>query len=189
MGDPRRERPPDVYGHLINVPKHLNVKLPAIGGHLPNADADNHLLVVSTCYNGQCKQKPCFRWSFQHKIVRSAHTNLRPTVRSNLRAAIFDRKQYVISRVNACVMIHVIVASQTIWLHLFTTSRRKSHVFCIKPTMSKKRTLLSFDQCTSCRGLAVVLVRPNANSTYQIKQSGHKGPSWPSAIRRAAGLM
>ena len=43
LGDPRRERPPDVYGHGINVLTHLNVKLPAIDGHLPNADADSHL--------------------------------------------------------------------------------------------------------------------------------------------------
>ena len=62
LGDPRRDRPPDVYGHVINVPTHINVKLPAIGGHLPNADADSHLLVVRTCYNGQCKPVPRFRW-------------------------------------------------------------------------------------------------------------------------------
>ena len=65
LGDPRREQPPDVYGHVIKVPSHLNVKLPAISGHLPNADAESHLLVVPTCYNGQCKQMPRFRWSFQ----------------------------------------------------------------------------------------------------------------------------
>ena len=50
LGDPRCEWPPAVYGHIINVPTHLNVKLPAIGGHLTNADADSHLLVVRTCY-------------------------------------------------------------------------------------------------------------------------------------------
>ena len=54
LGDPRRERPPAVYGHVFNVPTPINVKLPAIGGHLPNADADSHLLVVRTCYNRQC---------------------------------------------------------------------------------------------------------------------------------------
>ena len=70
LDDPRRERLPDVYGHVINVPTHFNVKLPAIGGHLPNADADSHLLVVRTCYNGQCKQMPYFRWSFEPKFVR-----------------------------------------------------------------------------------------------------------------------
>ena len=87
LGDPRRERPPDVYGHVIKVPTHLNVTLPAIGGHLPNADT--HLLVVRTCYNGQCKQMPCFRWSIQPKIARGAHPNLRPTVCSNVHAAIW----------------------------------------------------------------------------------------------------
>ena len=48
MGDPRRERTTDMYGHVINVPTHPNVKLPAIGRHLPNPDADSHLLVVRT---------------------------------------------------------------------------------------------------------------------------------------------
>ena len=62
LGDPRRERPPAMYRHLINVPTHLNVKLPAISGHLPNADADSHMLVVSTWYNGQCQHMPRFRW-------------------------------------------------------------------------------------------------------------------------------
>ena len=49
LGDPCRERPPAVYGHVINVPTHFKVTLPAIDGHLPNADADSHLLVVRTC--------------------------------------------------------------------------------------------------------------------------------------------
>ena len=83
LGDPRRERPPAVYGHFVNVPTHFNVKLPVISGHLPNADADSHLLVVSTCYNGQCKQMPRFRWSFQPTIA-CAHPNLRPSVLSVL---------------------------------------------------------------------------------------------------------
>ena len=69
LGDPRRERPPAVCGHFVNVPTHFKVNLPVISGHLPNADADSHLLVVSTCYNGQCKQMPRFRWSFQPKIA------------------------------------------------------------------------------------------------------------------------
>ena len=86
LGDPRRERPPAVYGHFVNVPTHFNVNLPLISGHLPNADS--HLLVVSTCYNGQCKQMPRFRWSFQPKIA-GAHPNLGPTVRSNFRAVVW----------------------------------------------------------------------------------------------------
>ena len=69
LGDPRREQPPAVYGHVINVPTHFIVKLPLISGHLPNADADSHLLVVITCSNRQCKQMPRFRWSFQPKIA------------------------------------------------------------------------------------------------------------------------
>ena len=39
LGDPRRERPPAVYGHVSNVPTHVNVTLPAIGGHLPKGPA------------------------------------------------------------------------------------------------------------------------------------------------------
>ena len=62
LGDPRRERPPAVNGHFVNVQIHFNVKLPLISGHLSNADADSDLLVVSTCYNGECKQMPRFRW-------------------------------------------------------------------------------------------------------------------------------
>ena len=86
LGDPRRERPPAVCGHFVNVPTHFNVKLPVISGHLP--DADSHLLVVSTCYNGQWKQMPRFRWSFQPKIA-GAHPNLRPTDLSNFRAVVW----------------------------------------------------------------------------------------------------
>ena len=74
-----------MYGHIIKVRTHLNVKLPSIGGHLPNADS--HLLVVRTCYNGQCKQMSRFRWTFQHKIAPGAHPKLRPIVRSNFHAA------------------------------------------------------------------------------------------------------
>ena len=88
LGDPRRERPPAVCGHFVNVQTHFKVKLPVISGHLPNADADSHVLVVSTCYNGQCKQMPRFRWSFQPKIA-GAHPNLRPTDLSNVRAVVW----------------------------------------------------------------------------------------------------
>ena len=88
LGDPRRERPPAVCGHFVSVPTHFKVKLPVISGHLPNADADSHLLVVSTCYNGQYKQMPRFPWSFQPTIAR-AHPNLRPTDLSNFRAVVW----------------------------------------------------------------------------------------------------
>ena len=74
LGDTRRERPPAVYGHIVNVPTHFNVKLPLISGHLPNADADSHLLVVSTCYNGQCKQMPRFGGHFNQKSLARTQT-------------------------------------------------------------------------------------------------------------------
>ena len=95
MGDHRRERPPAVWRHLINVPTHFNIKLPPISGHLPNADPDSHLLVVIPCYNGQCKQMPRFRWSFQGKIA-VAHPNLRLIVRSNFRAIVQRAIFYVV---------------------------------------------------------------------------------------------
>ena len=113
LGDHRRERPPAVYGHVINVPTHSNVKQTAISGHLPNTDAVSYLWVVRTCYDGQCTQMPRFRRSFQPKIAGS-HPNLRSTVRSIFsQLPSGDHKQYFISRVvYACVMNHVISASQ-----------------------------------------------------------------------------
>ena len=136
FGDPRRERPPDMYGHVIKAPTHLNVKLPAIGGHLPNADADSHLLVVRTCYNGQM---PRFRWSFQPKIAHGAHPNLRPTVFQMSMLPSGDRKQYFISRVNSCVMNHVIVAIQTIWFSDLVTSVLRHHVVKVTYSMLTPR--------------------------------------------------
>ena len=86
LGDPRRERPPAVYAHVINVPTRFTVKLPLISGHLPNADS--HFLVVSTCYNGQSKQIPRFRWSCQPKLD-GEQPNLRLIVRPNFSAVVW----------------------------------------------------------------------------------------------------
>ena len=61
LGEHRRKRPPAVYGHVINVPIHFNVKLPLISGHLPNADS--HLLVVITCCNGQ--DDACIQYEYR----------------------------------------------------------------------------------------------------------------------------
>ena len=84
-----------------------------------------------------------------------------------------DRKQYFISRVNSCVMNHVVEASGPLFGYFrFTTLRRKSHVFYVHPAMTKKRTILSFEQCASYRAFAVV-----------SKQT--EWPSWPSEIRAA----
>ena len=65
-----------------------------------------------------------FRWSFQPNSL--AHTR---SIVSVLPSG--DHKQCFISRVYACEMNHVITASQ---------------VFCFEPGMSKKTTILSFDQ-------------------------------------------
>ena len=51
LDDHGLERPPAVYGHVINVPTNsskVNLRLPVIRGHRPNADS--HLLVVLSCY-------------------------------------------------------------------------------------------------------------------------------------------
>ena len=72
LGNPRRERPPALCGHFVNVPTHFKVKLPVISGHLPNADS--HLLVVSTCYNGQCKQMHVFGGHFNQKSLARTQT-------------------------------------------------------------------------------------------------------------------
>ena len=75
LGDPRRERPPAVCGHFVNVPPHFNVKLPLISGHLPNADADNHLLFVSTCYITDSANKcHVFGGHFNQKLVARTQT-------------------------------------------------------------------------------------------------------------------
>ena len=132
---------------------------------------------------------PRFRWSFQPKIARGAHPNLRPTVCSNVHAAIWwpqaifhIESKFLRDEPRDCGH------SRPFGYIRFTTSRRKSHVFYVKPAMLKKITIVSFDQRASCRTLAIELVRQNANSTYRSKQSGHKEPSWPSGIR-AAGLI
>ena len=132
LGDPRRERPPAVYGHFVNVPTHFNVKLPVISGHLPNADADSHLLVVGTCYSGQCKQMPRFRWSFQPKIA-CAHPNLRPSVLSNFRAVVWWPTSNIreMPRHREWWTTWLRQINPFIGYVCFTTSRRKSHIFCL----------------------------------------------------------
>ena len=64
---PSRQQPA-VYRHVITHHIHVNVILQQISRHgLPNADS--YLLVVRTCYNGQCKQIPHVRWSFKSEIA------------------------------------------------------------------------------------------------------------------------
>ena len=62
-------------GHFVNVPTHFKVKLPVISGHLPNADADNHLLVVSTCYITDSANKcHVFGGNFNQKSLARTQT-------------------------------------------------------------------------------------------------------------------
>ena len=78
-----------------------------------------------------------------------------------------DRKQYFISRVNVCLKVTLVLLHQVV----------KSHVFCVKPAMSKRRTII--DQCASCRTLAIELLRQTANSTNvvanRVATKSHRG--------------
>ena len=96
-----------------------------------------------------------------------------------------DRKQYFISRVNSCLMNHVIVARPFGCIR-FTTSRRKSHVFYVKPAMLKKRTILSFDQCASCRTLAIELVRKMQIAGIEANRVATKSDRGRAVFRRPA---
>ena len=139
LGDPRRERPPAMYGHIINVPAHLTVKLPAISGHLPNADANRHLLVVSTWYNGQCKQMPRFRW-FQPKIAARALIATDSSLIFPCCRLVTD-EQYVTS---SRVINHMVAANQP--LHLlrlfYDSTSEKSRLLFFQLAMSKKTRFL-----------------------------------------------
>ena len=152
-----------------------------------NADADSHLLVVSTCYNGQCKQMPLFRWSFQPKIA-GAHPNLPPTVRSNFRAVVGDRRAIYVT--SSRVINHGIAANQPFhWLRLFyDTTSEKSRLLIFQLVVSKKRTSLRLDQgievlCRLGEAHRVERLLPSqcgkhANGTYDIKadsREGHRG--------------
>ena len=181
MGDPRRERPPAMYGHIINVPTHFNVKLPAISGHLPNADADSHLLVVSTWYNGQCKQMN--QKSLALTLIATDSSLKCPCCRLVTR----DRR----------AICHVIESDEphdggksthSLVIRLFyDTTSEKSCLLFFQPAMSKKRTILSLDQGIEvlCRlGEAHHVDRllsgqcgKNANGTYDIKadRKGNRG--------------
>ena len=129
LGDPRREWPPAVYGHFVNVPTHFNVKLPLISGHLPNADADSHLLVVSTCYNGQCKQIPPFGGHFNQKSLARTQT--------------WDRQFAQIAMLSSGDQRQT---NPFIGYVCFTTSTEKSRILFVQPAMLKNRTILSLDQ-------------------------------------------
>ena len=142
MGDPRRERPPAVYGHFVNVPTHVNVKLPMISGHLPNADS--HLLVVSTCYNGQCKQMPRFGGHFNPKWLRAPKLGAKSSLKFPC-CRLVTNEQYVTS---SRLINHVIAANQPLhWLHLFHDIKsEKSSILFVQPAMLNNRTILSLDQ-------------------------------------------
>ena len=176
LGDPRRERPPAVYGNFVNVPTHFNVKLPLLNGHLPNADADSHLLVVSTCYNGQCKQMPRFRWSFQPKIAGAPKLGTDSSHKFPC-CRLVANEQYVTS---SRLMNHVFAANQPIhWLRLFHDITGKvTYSVCSSRDVeeqndfqfgSTNRGAVPSGRSISCRALSAEPVRQNANGTYDIE--------------------
>ena len=67
-----------MYGHLINVSTHLNVKSPAIGGHLPKADAHSQLLVVGPAKRNSANKCHVFGGSFNQKLLARTITYVRP---------------------------------------------------------------------------------------------------------------
>ena len=74
LGDPRRERPPAVYGHFVNVPTHFNVKLPLISGHLPNADADSIYWLSAPAIMDSANKCHVFGGHFNQKSLARTQT-------------------------------------------------------------------------------------------------------------------
>ena len=110
LGDSWREWPPAVSSHIINVPTHFNVKLPEIGGHLPNADSIYWLSVpaitdsVNKCrvFDVHFNQK-----SLARTLTCDRHFAQIPVLSSG------DHRQYFISRVKA--LPHVTISSTISW--------------------------------------------------------------------------
>ena len=133
------------------------------------ADADSRVLVVRTCYNGECKQIPGFRWSFQPKIA-GAHPNL--------------------FHIDVCVMNHVIAASATTPLVAFVlrhhVKKVTSSVFNPRCLRRERFLLIWTSELMCCAAWAECivytldlsnceLVRQNTNSTYRSSHSCHCG--------------
>ena len=89
--DPRHERPPSVYGHVINV-RHISTL-----NYLPSADTRLTrtqtvifwLSATAISITDTYKQMQRFQWSFQPQIA-GAHPNLRSTGRPHFRAVIWQ---------------------------------------------------------------------------------------------------
>ena len=74
LGDPRRERPPAVYGQFVNVPTYVNVKLPLISSHLPNADADSHFWLSAPAITDSANKWHVFGGHFNQKSLARTQT-------------------------------------------------------------------------------------------------------------------
>ena len=112
LGDPRRERPPAVYGHFVNVPTHFNVKLPLISGHLSKADS-NFLLSAPGITDSVNKCRD-FRGHCRPKSLARTQTRGRQFAQISVMSS--GDQRVTSSR----LINHVIAANQPIhWLRLF----------------------------------------------------------------------
>ena len=129
-----------------------------------------------------------FRWSFQPNIACGAQPKLWSTVRWNFNAAIWwPRAIFHIDSMPAWCQLW------TTWLWAFgyirfTTSRRKSHVFCVSEKQHdrcRKRerflVLTSAHHVELCGKTQIACIEAN-----RVARKSHR--TWPSGIR-ATGLI
>ena len=124
-----------------------------ISGHLPNADS--HLLVVSTCYNGQCKQMPRFRWSVQPKIACAQLRAPKLASVSSLKfpcCRLVTNEQYQRDATSSRVMNHVIAANQPLhWLRLlYDITSEKSRILFVPVTSGHLQCTDTFAWSRGC---------------------------------------
>ena len=132
LGDPHRERPPTLYGHFITMSRHISTL-----NYLRSADTCLtrtviYWLSVPAIANSVSKCR-VFGGHFNSKSLAHILTCDRQFAQISVLSS-GDHKQYFIS----------MPAWWTTWLWnssigyvRFTTLRRKCHVFCFQPAMSK----------------------------------------------------
>ena len=117
LGDHRRERPPDVYGH-VSKSRHISTL-----NYLRSADTCLTRTVIYwlsvPAITDSADECNVFGGNFNPKSLAALTLTCDRHFAQMSMLPSGDRKQYFISRVNSCVMNHVIVAIQTTWLHPF----------------------------------------------------------------------
>ena len=130
LGDPRRERPPAVYGHFVNVPTHFNVKLPLISGHLPIKTRTLTVIywLSALAITDSANKCHVFGGHFNQKSLARAQT--------------WDQQFaqiYVLSSGHQRAICHVIETGEprdcrkptTSFVTFVSRHQRKTHVFCL----------------------------------------------------------